>query len=97
MKKIELPEVEKNTLSQFGRDGGQSALVVKKVLQHAVDELMDIRNIDSKGNMGLQALAHQRAAEVLVEIFKEIFPDFDQAPDRNRGGKPGDPPISPWR
>lgn len=97
MKKIELPEIEKNTLAQFGRDGGQSAIVVKKVLQHAVDELLDIRSIDPKGNMGLQALAHQRAAEVLVEIFKEIFPDFDQAPDRNRGGNGPEKPMSPYR
>jgi hypothetical protein len=48
-------------------------LAFKKVLEYYMNELKDIRNIDPKGNMGLQTLAAQLAYEKLEDFFKSIF------------------------
>lgn len=68
------------------------ARVARKVLIEGVNDLMDVRNIDPKGNMGLQALANQRAAETLTELFEMLFPNIAE-----QVGPQASEKISPWR
>lgn len=46
--------------------------VIIEVIASNIRELEDVRNIDAKGNMGLQALANQQAVKKLDDIFTKI-------------------------
>lgn len=95
IEKIKLNDDESSALENFARSGQQAYPVLKKIFKHYIGDLESVRNIDSKGNMGLQALARQNALESLEEIEEQIFPDV--APAR-RKPEPGDrPPISQYR
>lgn len=74
--KINLTPDQQNALQNFEQNHPAVATLVKAVLKHHISELCDVRNIDAKGNMGLQALASQKATEQLVSIFEIIFPDI---------------------
>ena len=92
MKKIDLSPEEQNALSQLSVSESAWARVARKVLIEGVNELMDIRSIDPKGNVGLQTCANQRAAEILTELFSIIFPSIADEVGPPKGEK-----ISPWR
>lgn len=73
--KINLDENKTNALSKLMGVGGAGVEALKELLQSAEAELIDVRNIDPKGNMGLQSLAAQKSVEILAEIISHIFPD----------------------
>lgn len=59
-------------LDQLWRSGMPGIDVTKRVITENLLDLIDVRNIDPKGNMGLQALARQEAAKKLQEIFEQL-------------------------
>lgn len=67
-------------------------LAFKKVLEYHMNDLLDIRNIDPKGNMGLQTLAAQLAYQSISEIFESIFLIDAPSKKQDKGDK-----ISQWR
>lgn len=72
--KIHLDEEKSNAIAKLMAVGGAGVEALKELLQAAEAELRDVSNIDPKGNMGLQALAAQRAVEALQELRGHIFP-----------------------
>ena len=73
MKKIELEDDELAALEGLVRQGGTGIYAVKRIFAVAIENLGDIRNIDPKGNMGLQALAAQNACKMLEEVRDTII------------------------
>lgn len=55
--------------------GGAGVEALKELFRAAEAELRDVGNIDPKGNMGLQALAAQRAVENLLAVREHVFPE----------------------
>lgn len=74
--KINLSPEQQNALNSFEKTQPVVATLLKAVVKHHIAELCDVRNIDAKGNMGLQALAAQKSVEQLVSIFEIFFPDI---------------------
>ena len=94
MKKITDPN-ELDALANLASSGQKGYGVLKKIFKENIEELSSIMNIDSKGNMGLQALARQHAVEILLGIAENIFPDEKENISSLK--KTGDKPISQWR
>ena len=67
--------------------GGAGVEALKELLLAAEAELRDVGNIDPKGNMGLQALAAQKAVETLQEIRSHVFPDTVRGTEKKTGEK----------
>lgn len=74
MKKIQIDPAELSQLQNLIGMGAPGVKVLKKILDHYISELRDVRNIDASGNMGLQALAAKQALSVLDEFRGEVFP-----------------------
>lgn len=91
--KIDLEESKSNAIAKLMGVGGAGVEALKELFQAAEAELRDVSNIDPKGNMGLQALAAQRAVETLLELRGHVFPDSVQTETVN--GK--ETKISRWR
>lgn len=85
MKKIDLTIDESKALENFASSGHQAYPVLKKMFKHYQEDLGSVKNIDNKGNMGLQALARQNALEIVEEIAEKIF--VDSPPVRREGGE----------
>lgn len=92
MKELTFKTEEKVALKRL--IGTPEAAVVNKIFEYYIDDLSNVRSIDPSGNMGLQALAAQRAIEYLEKIQKEIFRTEEDTPPLTQQG---DNPISPWR
>jgi len=73
--KIELDENKANALAKLMAVGGAGVEALKELFQAAEAELNSVKNIDPKGNMGLQALAAQRALEAVLEVRENVFPE----------------------
>lgn len=73
--KINLDESKSNAIAKLMAVGGAGVEALKELLLAAEAELRDVNNIDPKGNMGLQALAAQKAVETLQEIRSHVFPE----------------------
>lgn len=73
--KINLDEQKDNAIAKLVGNGGAGVEALKELFQAAEAGLRDVSNIDPKGNMGLQALAAQRAVETLLEVREHVFPD----------------------
>lgn len=73
--KINLEEGESNAIAKLMAVGGTGVEAIKKLFALAEAELVDVRNIDPKGNMGLQTLAAQKSLDALQEIMWQMFPD----------------------
>lgn len=91
--KINLDENKSNAIAKLMAIGGAGVEALKSLLLSAEAELDSVRNIDPKGNMGLQALAAQRAMEILLEIRSHIFPDSVRIEKSGSNEKK----ISEWR
>ena len=72
--KIDLDENKSNAIAKLMAVGGAGVEALKELLLAAEAELNSVSNIDPKGNMGLQALAAQKAVETLQEIRSHVFP-----------------------
>lgn len=75
--KIELDEKEINTLAAFSSKGGADVDALKKLFRLGEADLIDIRNIDPKGNVGLQTCARQEAQKILAQIKQIVFPESE--------------------
>lgn len=73
--KINLDEGKSNAIARLIAVGGAGVDALKELLISAEAELDSVSNIDPKGNMGLQALAAQKAVEILLEVRSHIFPE----------------------
>lgn len=73
--KINLDQEKSNAIAKLMAVGGAGVEALKELLLSAEAELRDVGNIDPKGNMGLQALAAQKAVETLQEIRSHVFPE----------------------
>jgi len=73
--KIDLDENKSNAIAKLMAVGGAGVEALKELFQAAEAELNSVKNIDPKGNMGLQALAAQRALEAVLEVRENVFPD----------------------
>ncbi len=82
--KIQLDENKSNAIEKLMGVGGAGVEALKELFERAEAELGDVRNIDPKGNMGLQTLAAQKAIETVDELKKHIFPE---SMDLNTGKK----------
>lgn len=91
MKKINLEQEDSLILERFAKSNSSDVKVIKKIFDFYINDLRDVRNIDPKGNMGLQALGAQLALTNLDEIRDLIFgtPSSDTAE--------GKPTISQYR
>lgn len=74
MKKINLPDAHRQALLMWGQSGGSGVSAVKELFALSIEDLSDISNIDSKGNVGLQTIAAQKAVEYLREMYGIMFP-----------------------
>ncbi len=74
--KLVLSAEEQEMISSLIKQKSAGVQVIEKVIKYYLEQLRDIRNIDSKGNMGLQTLANQNAHELLLDIFNEMFPSL---------------------
>lgn len=90
--KINLDPEKSNAIAKLMGVGGAGVEALKELFIAAESELDSVRNIDPKGNMGLQALAAQKSVEVLLEIRSHIFPEL-RGPER----KPTEKTISQFR
>ncbi len=96
--KIQLDQNEVNALEQLAGSGMNAYGVLKKIFKHYISDLESVRNIDPKGNMGLQTLARQEALKTVEEIAELLFPDAAVA--RSRTQPPTGPqgkPLSQYR
>lgn len=91
--KINLDQEKSNAIAKLMAVGGAGVEALKELLLAAEAELRDVGNIDPKGNMGLQALAAQKAVETLKEIRSHLFPDTIAKTEK----KPGERQISQFR
>ena len=91
--KIDLDENKINAIANLMKVGGAGVEALTELFQKAEAELDSVKNIDPKGNMGLQALAAQRALDTVVEIRSYIFPDSVRVERVNGEEKK----ISQWR
>lgn len=73
--KINLDPEKSNAIAKLMAVGGTGVEALKELLLSAEAELDSVSNIDPKGNMGLQALAAQKAVETLQEIRSHVFPE----------------------
>lgn len=73
MKRMNLDQNEINALEQFEASGMNAVAVIKKIFNFHIAELDSIKNIDPKGNMGLQSLANQNALEAVEGIRDTVF------------------------
>lgn len=73
--KIDLEQNKLDAIQKLMAVGGAGVEALRELFSRAEAELSDVRNIDPKGNMGLQSLAAQQAIKVLDEIKSQIFPD----------------------
>jgi len=80
MKKINLDKNEEDALGALILQGGNSVAVLKKIFTLAIEDLKDITNVDSKGNMGLQTLARQLAVEKMIIVRDLIFQEVQTKP-----------------
>lgn len=78
MKKPNLSPEQHNALSGFEQSSPAVAELVRQVIQFYISELDSVKNIDAKGNMGLQALASQKSVETLEMIFEVLFPGISK-------------------
>lgn len=85
--KIILEPNESSAIANFAASGHQAYPVLKKIFKYYQDELESVRNIDPKGNMGLQSLARQEALKILDDISNEIFPDISPPRRKEEPGK----------
>ena len=92
--KINLEEGKSNAIAKLMGVGGTGVEALRELFASAIAELSDVRNIDPKGNMGLQALASQKAVEALQEVQGHIFPETQAA--RGKGGTEKEQPR-PYR
>lgn len=90
MKKIQIDPTELQQLHAMIAAAAPGIKVLRKILDHYINELRDVRNIDDKGNMGLQAKAAQEALAVLDEFRDEVFPS--SKPRVTVGAAPGQVP-----
>lgn len=91
--KINLDQEKSNAIAKLMAVGGAGVEALKELLLAAEAELDSVSNIDPKGNMGLQALAAQKAVETLQEIRSHVFPET-----MNKGvGARTEKPISQFR
>lgn len=98
MLKINLDENDSNALATLESTGAKGIEVQKKVFQYYMDDLSSVNNIDSKANMGLQALARQEAYKTLCEIAEIFFPsEASKIRASMPGTGDGKKPISKWR
>jgi len=74
--KINLDENEQNALATFNNSGQNAIQVMKKIFTFYIEDLESVKNIDPKGNMGLQSLARQEALKIVEEMRDIIFPDL---------------------
>lgn len=82
--KIKLTNDQGNAIDKLIANGGAGVEALKELFNQAIAELSDIRNIDPKGNMGLQSLASQKALEIIDEIQHLTFPK--ESNKKNLGG-----------
>jgi hypothetical protein len=75
MKKIQIDPAEQATLDSLLGSGAPGLALMRRIFDHYVDDLGDVRNIDPKGNVGLQTVARQEALNILEEIRGTIFTD----------------------
>lgn len=73
--KIDLDIEKQNAIAKLMAVGGAGVEALKELFQAAEAGLRDVGNIDPKGNMGLQALAAQRALESLQAVKEHVFPE----------------------
>lgn len=94
MKKINLTPEQVNALEQHSNSGANGVKIIKAILTFYIEDLINIDNIDPKGNMGLQTLARQEAKKTLVEVRDLIFPELSE--DMKKA-TPGAEKMSQWR
>ena len=76
--------------------GNNAVAVLKKIFKHYIAQLESVRDIDPKGNVGLQTCSRQNALETIEEMELVIFPDV--VVSRPRIQQPsGDQPMSKYR
>lgn len=92
--KIDLGPEKTNAIAKLMAVGGAGVEALRELFQAAEAELRDVGNIDPKGNMGLQALAAQRALEAVQSIQEHVFPDTAA---RTGGVKVEKAPVSQYR
>lgn len=97
MKRIELEQDEVDALENLVNSGSTGVAVLKKIIKLHIEELESVRNIDPKGNMGLQTLARQNALEIVEDIAKMMFPDAGMVRSRTFQPQGASQPISPYR
>ena len=74
MKKINLNAEDKQHLGGLVASNAPGLGVLKKILKHYMTELQDVRNIDPKGNVGLQTVADGGEIRLLPWLW-ELAPD----------------------
>lgn len=90
--KLNLAQDDIDAIQALVSQKSLGVVALKKVVEYYMNDLLDIRNIDPKGNMGLQTLAAQRAHETLSSIFGDIYLIEPGSPKAGAGEK-----ISQWR
>jgi hypothetical protein len=73
--KIEFTAEQVDILERFAREKSTPALLIKEVLKAHLNDLINVMNVDKKGNVGLQTCARQEAAMTIQSILDNIFPD----------------------
>lgn len=72
--------MERKTLESFVAQRGAGVELIKEIIEFHLSDLIDIRNIDPKGNVGLQTCSRQIAYDTLEQIFSVIFSDAQPEP-----------------
>lgn len=75
--KIKLNDSDIEIIDAFIKSKHPAVAAIEKILNYHIEQSRDVRNIDRKGNMGLQALAMQNVQRVLENILFDLFPTLD--------------------
>lgn len=73
--KMNLTESDRTILQAFVAQRGAGVDLIKKIIEFHLSDLIDIRNVDAKGNVGLQTCSRQLAYGKLEKIFSIIYSD----------------------
>lgn len=72
--KINLSQDDQVYLQNLASSGAKGYEVAKKIFNFYMNDLVNVLNIDAKGNVGLQTCARQEAYKILVEVSDLLFP-----------------------
>lgn len=83
-----LSDQDKEHIANLVKSGGPGVEAIQRGLAATIAELLDIRGIDLKGNVGLQTCSRREAAEILERVYAEMFEGFTpDRPQRNVAGR----------